>query len=156
MTVAENAYAPSLTHFPVKGMLTGPITILELSFVRVDQLRNATAAQIALAVRDEVRDLVAVGPLSKLTSLPSRSPYPSSERYVQDKRRKERKEKKERKEERRRRKSRKNLVLSCLLCYLCRWEEYLDWASKSFGLATSGIDDSIHPHSLLTSFLLQL
>ena len=82
--------------------------------MRVDQPRNATAAQIALAVRDEVRDLVTVGPLSKLTSLPSRSPYPSSERYVQDKRRKERKEKKERKEERRRRKSRKNLVLSCL------------------------------------------
>jgi 5-methyltetrahydropteroyltriglutamate--homocysteine methyltransferase len=61
MTVAENIYAASLTTLPVKGMLTGPITILQWSFVRVDQPRDATAAQIALAVRDEVHDLVAAG-----------------------------------------------------------------------------------------------
>jgi len=61
MTVAENVYAQSLTTKPVKGMLTGPITILQWSFVREDQTRELTATQIALAVRDEVSDLVASG-----------------------------------------------------------------------------------------------
>jgi len=61
MTVEENVYTQSLTKRPVKGMLTGPITILQWSFVREDQTRDQTAQQIALAIRDEVRDLVATG-----------------------------------------------------------------------------------------------
>jgi 5-methyltetrahydropteroyltriglutamate--homocysteine methyltransferase len=54
-------YAQSLTRKPMKGMLTGPITILQWSFVRDDQPRSVTAQQIALALRDEVRDLEAAG-----------------------------------------------------------------------------------------------
>ena len=61
MTVRWARYAQSLTDRPVKGMLTGPITILQWSFVRDDQPRRDTAGQIALAIRDEVRDLEAAG-----------------------------------------------------------------------------------------------
>jgi 5-methyltetrahydropteroyltriglutamate--homocysteine methyltransferase len=61
MTVEWITYAQSLTAKPVKGMLTGPITILQWSFVREDQPRRDTAYQIALSIRDEVRDLEAAG-----------------------------------------------------------------------------------------------
>ncbi len=61
MTVAWSAYAQSLTDRPVKGMLTGPVTILQWSFVRDDQPRAATCRQLALALRDEVDDLEAAG-----------------------------------------------------------------------------------------------
>lgn len=61
MTVEENKYAATLTSKHVKGMLSGPITMLQWSFVREDQSRAATAAQIALAVRDEVVDLANAG-----------------------------------------------------------------------------------------------
>ena len=61
MTVAWTAYAQSLTGKPMKGMLTGPITILQWSFVRDDQPRALTAQQIALAIRDEVVDLEKAG-----------------------------------------------------------------------------------------------
>jgi 5-methyltetrahydropteroyltriglutamate--homocysteine methyltransferase len=61
MTVRWSQFAQSLTHKPMKGMLTGPITILQWSFVRNDQPRSQTAKQIALALRDEVRDLEAAG-----------------------------------------------------------------------------------------------
>jgi 5-methyltetrahydropteroyltriglutamate--homocysteine methyltransferase len=61
MTVRWSQYAQSLTPRPMKGMLTGPITILQWSFVRNDQPRRDTACQIALAVRDEVSDLEAAG-----------------------------------------------------------------------------------------------
>src|SRR5690625_8011222 len=61
MTVAWSAYAQSLTERPMKGMLTGPVTILEWSFVRDDQTRKETCQQIALAIRDEVNDLAAAG-----------------------------------------------------------------------------------------------
>jgi 5-methyltetrahydropteroyltriglutamate--homocysteine methyltransferase len=61
MTVHWTAYAQSLTQRPMKGMLTGPITILQWSFVRDDQARSVTAQQIALAIRDEVVDLEAAG-----------------------------------------------------------------------------------------------
>jgi 5-methyltetrahydropteroyltriglutamate--homocysteine methyltransferase len=57
MTVEWTRYARSLTAKPVKGMLTGPITMLEWSFVRDDQPREITAMQIALALRAEVHDL---------------------------------------------------------------------------------------------------
>jgi 5-methyltetrahydropteroyltriglutamate--homocysteine methyltransferase len=61
MTVAWSRYAQSLTKLPMKGMLTGPVTILQWSFVRVDQPRSKTCRQIALAIRDEVADLEAAG-----------------------------------------------------------------------------------------------
>jgi 5-methyltetrahydropteroyltriglutamate--homocysteine methyltransferase len=61
MTVRWSKYAASLTRRPMKGMLTGPVTILQWSFVRDDQPRQETARQIALALRDEVRDLEAAG-----------------------------------------------------------------------------------------------
>lgn len=57
MTVTESAYAQSLTDKPVKGMLTGPITILQWSFVREDISRAEVANQIALVIRAEVADL---------------------------------------------------------------------------------------------------
>lgn len=57
MTVEWTAYAQSLTKKTVKGMLTGPVTILSWSFVRDDQSHKDTALQIALALRDEVADL---------------------------------------------------------------------------------------------------
>lgn len=57
MTVRWTKFAQSLTQRPMKGMLTGPITILQWSFVRDDQPRRKTANQIALALREEVLDL---------------------------------------------------------------------------------------------------
>ena len=61
MTVAWWQYAQSLTSRPVKGMLTGPVTILNWSFVRDDLPRAAVCRQIALAIRDEVADLEEAG-----------------------------------------------------------------------------------------------
>ena len=61
MTVEWARYAQSLTDRPVKGMLTGPVTMLQWSFVRDDQPRATTALQIAVALRDEVRDLERAG-----------------------------------------------------------------------------------------------
>jgi 5-methyltetrahydropteroyltriglutamate--homocysteine methyltransferase len=61
MTVAWARYAQSRTSKPVKGMLTGPVTMLSWSFVRDDQPLADTARQVALAVRDEIADLEAAG-----------------------------------------------------------------------------------------------
>jgi 5-methyltetrahydropteroyltriglutamate--homocysteine methyltransferase len=61
MTVKWSRYAQSLTSRPMKGMLTGPVTVLQWSFVRDDQPRAATCRQIALALRDEVLDLENAG-----------------------------------------------------------------------------------------------
>jgi 5-methyltetrahydropteroyltriglutamate--homocysteine methyltransferase len=61
MTVAWWQYAQSLTDRPVKGMLTGPVTILNWSFVRDDIPRERACRQIALAIRDEVVDLETAG-----------------------------------------------------------------------------------------------
>ena len=61
MTVRWATYAQSLTDRPVKGMLTGPVTVLNWSFIRDDQPRSETCRQIALAIRDEVVDLEAAG-----------------------------------------------------------------------------------------------
>lgn len=61
MTVAWTSFAQSLTARPMKGMLTGPVTLLQWSFVRDDQPRAETALQIALAIRDEVADLERAG-----------------------------------------------------------------------------------------------
>jgi 5-methyltetrahydropteroyltriglutamate--homocysteine methyltransferase len=61
MTVGWTVHAQSLSDKPVKGMLTGPVTILQWSFVRDDQPRSCTALQIALAMRAEVADLEQAG-----------------------------------------------------------------------------------------------
>ncbi|HWK80008.1 MAG TPA: 5-methyltetrahydropteroyltriglutamate--homocysteine S-methyltransferase [Thermomicrobiales bacterium] len=61
MTVRWATFAQSLSDKPVKGMLTGPVTILNWSFVRDDQPREVTCKQIALAIRDEVSDLEQAG-----------------------------------------------------------------------------------------------
>ncbi|MFJ4804438.1 5-methyltetrahydropteroyltriglutamate--homocysteine S-methyltransferase [Streptomyces murinus] len=61
MTVRWTSYAQSLTDRPVKGMLTGPVTMLAWSFVRDDQPLGDTARQVALALRDEVNDLELAG-----------------------------------------------------------------------------------------------
>jgi 5-methyltetrahydropteroyltriglutamate--homocysteine methyltransferase len=61
MTVDWTNFAQSLTDRPVKGMLTGPVTMLQWSFVRDDQPLEDTCEQLALAIRDEVRDLERAG-----------------------------------------------------------------------------------------------
>ena len=61
MTTTWTAFAQSLTSRPVKGMLTGPVTMLQRSFVRDDQPRDETCRQLALAIRDETADLEAAG-----------------------------------------------------------------------------------------------
>ncbi|MDB2414960.1 5-methyltetrahydropteroyltriglutamate--homocysteine S-methyltransferase [Rickettsiales bacterium] len=61
MTVRWSEYAQSKTDKPMKGMLTGPVTILQWSFVRDDQPRSETCKQIAFAIRDEVLDLEKAG-----------------------------------------------------------------------------------------------
>ncbi|VWB80910.1 5-methyltetrahydropteroyltriglutamate--homocysteine methyltransferase [Burkholderia pseudomultivorans] len=61
MTVEWITYAQSLTNKPMKGMLTGPVTILNWSFVRDDQPRSVSCCQLALAIRDEVLDLEKAG-----------------------------------------------------------------------------------------------
>ncbi len=61
MTVGWSQFAQSLTKRPVKGMLTGPVTILQWSFVRDDIGRDAVCRQIAFALRDEVQDLETAG-----------------------------------------------------------------------------------------------
>ncbi|WBA11229.1 5-methyltetrahydropteroyltriglutamate--homocysteine S-methyltransferase [Salinivibrio kushneri] len=61
MTVEWTQYAQSLTGKPLKGMLTGPVTILNWSFVRDDQPRSQTCNQLALAIRQEVQDLEKAG-----------------------------------------------------------------------------------------------
>jgi 5-methyltetrahydropteroyltriglutamate--homocysteine methyltransferase len=61
MTVRWSAYAASLSKSPMKGMLTGPVTILNWSFPRADVSREVQCKQLALALRDEVKDLEAAG-----------------------------------------------------------------------------------------------
>ncbi|GKU93686.1 hypothetical protein SLEP1_g7260 [Rubroshorea leprosula] len=61
MTVFWSSIAQSMTKRPMKGMLTGPVTILNWSFVRNDQPRHETCYQIALAIKDEVEDLEKAG-----------------------------------------------------------------------------------------------
>lgn len=61
MTVEWTVYAQSLTDRPMKGMLTGPVTMLNWSFVRDDQPKRTTAYQMAIAIRDEVEALEAAG-----------------------------------------------------------------------------------------------
>ena len=61
MTVRWWQFAQNLTTLPMKGMLTGPVTVLQWSFVRDDQPRRDTCFQLALAIRDEILDLESAG-----------------------------------------------------------------------------------------------
>ncbi|WP_111747957.1 5-methyltetrahydropteroyltriglutamate--homocysteine S-methyltransferase [Salinisphaera orenii] len=61
MTVKWSKYAQSLTDKPMKGMLTGPVTMVQWAFVRDDQPRSETVKQVALGIRDELVDLEAAG-----------------------------------------------------------------------------------------------
>ncbi|MYX17579.1 5-methyltetrahydropteroyltriglutamate--homocysteine S-methyltransferase [Streptomyces sp. SID8374] len=116
MTVRWTTYAQSLTERPVKGMLTGPVTMLAWSFVRDDQPLGETARQVALALRDEVDDLEANGTSVIQVDEPA---------------------------------LRETLPL--------RADEhaaYLQWATESFRLATSGVrpDTQIHTHMCYAEF----
>ncbi|WP_432151393.1 5-methyltetrahydropteroyltriglutamate--homocysteine S-methyltransferase [Streptomyces sp. bgisy029] len=116
MTVRWTAYAQSLTQRPVKGMLTGPVTMLAWSFVRDDQPLGETARQVALALRDEVNDLEANGTSVIQVDEPA---------------------------------LRETLPLRA-----AEHAAYLEWATESFRLATSGVrpDTQIHTHMCYAEF----
>jgi 5-methyltetrahydropteroyltriglutamate--homocysteine methyltransferase len=116
MTVKWASYAQSLTERPMKGMLTGPVTILQWSFVRDDQPRSRTALQIALAMREEVTDLERAGIGIIQIDEPA--------------------------------------VREGLPLRRSGWKEYLDWATCSFRICASGVDDStqIHTHMCYAEF----
>lgn len=116
MTVRWTSYAQSLTDRPVKGMLTGPVTMLAWSFVRDDQPLGDTARQVALALRDEVNDLEADGTSVIQVDEPALRetlPLRAADRGA-----------------------------------------YLDWATESFRLTTSGVrpDTQIHTHMCYAEF----
>ncbi|MGC5396833.1 5-methyltetrahydropteroyltriglutamate--homocysteine S-methyltransferase [Streptomyces sp. DT20] len=116
MTVRWTSYAQSLTGRPVKGMLTGPVTMLAWSFVRDDQPLGDTARQVALALRDEVDDLEAGGTSVIQVDEPA---------------------------------LRETLPLRA-----ADHAGYLDWATESFRLTTSGVrpDTQIHTHMCYAEF----
>ena len=116
ITVEWSSYTASLTDKPVKGMLTGPVTILAWSFVRDDQPLADTAFQVALALRDEIADLESAGiPVVQVDEPALREllPLKSADQS---------------------------------------W--YLDWAVRSFRLATSGVraETQIHTHLCYSEF----
>jgi len=116
MTVRWTSYAQSLTDRPVKGMLTGPVTMLAWSFVRDDQPLGDTARQVALALRDEVIDLEAAGTSVIQVDEPA---------------------------------LRETLPLRA-----ADRPAYLDWATESFRLTTSGVapGTQIHTHMCYAEF----
>ncbi len=116
MTVYWSQYAQSLTKRPMKGMLTGPVTILQWSFVRDDQPRSVTTHQIALAIRDEVVDLETAGIAAIQIDEPA---------------------------------FREGLPLR-----RSDWDQYLNWAVKTFRLSASGVKDDtqIHTHMCYSEF----
>ncbi|XP_015788983.1 uncharacterized protein LOC107365926 [Tetranychus urticae] len=116
MTVKETVYCQSLTSKPVKGILTGPVTILNWSFVRDDVPRNEVSYQIALALRDEVLALEAAGINLVQVDEPA---------------------------------VREGLPLKKI-----DWSDYLDWAVKSFRLATCKVkpETQIHTHMCYCEF----
>ena len=116
MTVSWIRYAQSLTTRPVKGMLTGPVTILQWSFYRNDQSREETALQIALAIRDEVCDLEQAGiRVIQIDEPAYREGLPLKRKD---------------------------------------WNAYLEWASRVFRVAASGVGDDtqIHTHMCYSEF----
>ncbi|MEU8953406.1 5-methyltetrahydropteroyltriglutamate--homocysteine S-methyltransferase [Streptomyces sp. NPDC048518] len=116
MTVRWTTYAQSLTGRPVKGMLTGPVTMLAWSFVRDDQPLGDTARQVALALRDEVNDLETAGTSVIQVDEPA---------------------------------LRETLPLRA-----ADHPAYLEWATASFRLSTSGVrpDTQIHTHMCYAEF----
>ena len=116
MTVRWSAYAQSLTDRPVKGMLTGPVTVLSWSFVRDDLSREQVAYQLAAALREEVADLAEAGIAAIQVDEPA---------------------------------FREGLPLR-----RSRWGEYLEWAVRSFRLATAVAPDAtqIHTHMCYSEF----
>ncbi|MFF8916193.1 5-methyltetrahydropteroyltriglutamate--homocysteine S-methyltransferase [Streptomyces sp. NPDC015032] len=116
MTVRWTSYAQSLTDRPVKGMLTGPVTMLAWSFVRDDQPLGDTARQVALALRDEVDDLESAGASIIQVDEPA---------------------------------LRETLPLRA-----AGHPAYLEWATESFRLTTSGVrpDTQIHTHMCYAEF----
>lgn len=116
MTVDWTKFAQTLTEKPMKGMLTGPVTILNWSFVRDDQSRETTCLQIALAIRDEVLDLEAAGiNIIQIDEAALREGLPL-------------------------RKS--------------QWQNYINWAIKSFKISANGVSDKtqIHTHMCYSEF----
>ncbi|OKK17836.1 5-methyltetrahydropteroyltriglutamate--homocysteine methyltransferase [Streptomyces sp. CB02488] len=116
MTVRWTSYAQSLTGRPVKGMLTGPVTMLAWSFVRDDQPLGDTARQVALALRDEVDDLEAGGTSVIQVDEPA--------------------------------------LRETLPPRAADHAGYLDWATESFRLTTSGVrpDTQVHTHMCYAEF----
>ncbi|MEU0988260.1 5-methyltetrahydropteroyltriglutamate--homocysteine S-methyltransferase [Streptomyces sp. NPDC005953] len=116
MTVRWTSYAQSLTERPVKGMLTGPVTMLAWSFVRDDQPLGDTARQVALALRDEVNDLEAAGTSVIQVDEPA--------------------------------------LRETLPLRTADHAEYLEWATESFRLTTSGVrpGTQIHTHMCYAEF----
>ncbi len=116
ITVDWISYAQSLTKKPMKGMLTGPVTILQWSFVRDDQPRYTTAYQIAFLIRDEIKDLEDADIKIIQVDEPA---------------------------------LREGLPLQT-----SKHKEYLDWAVKSFRVATCGAKDEtqIHTHMCYSEF----
>ena len=116
MTVEWSRFAQSLTEKPMKGMLTGPVTMLQWSFVRDDLPRETIALQIALALRDEVGDLEKAGIGMIQIDEPA---------------------------------FREGLPLK-----RSGWAHYLDWASRAFRIAASGVadDTQIHTHMCYSEF----
>ncbi|MCX4683388.1 5-methyltetrahydropteroyltriglutamate--homocysteine S-methyltransferase [Kitasatospora purpeofusca] len=116
MTVDWFRFAQDLTDRPVKGMLTGPVTMLAWSFVRDDQPLGDTARQVALALRDEVTDLETAGAAVVQVDEPA---------------------------------LRETLPLRA-----ADRPAYLDWATESFRLATSGVraDTQVHTHMCYAEF----
>jgi 5-methyltetrahydropteroyltriglutamate--homocysteine methyltransferase len=116
ITVRWSKYAQSLTKKVMKGMLTGPVTMLQWSFVRDDQPRSQTCQQLALIIRDEVLDLEKAGiRVIQIDEPAIREGLPLH------------------KEDR---------------------KQYLEWAVKSFLLASSGVEDGtqIHTHMCYSEF----
>ena len=116
MTVAWTAYAQSLTAKPMKGMLTGPVTILQWSFVRDDQPRSLTTEQIAWAIRDEVVDLESAGIGIVQIDEPA--------------------------------------IREGLPLRRAGWKPYLQWATRAFRIAASGVGNAtqIHTHMCYNEF----
>jgi len=116
MTVEWTRHAQSLTPRPMKGMLTGPVTMLQWSFVRTDLPREQVALQLALALRGEVNDLEAAGIAVIQIDEPA---------------------------------FREGLPLR-----RADWPVYLDWATRAFRIAASGVrdDTQIHTHMCYSEF----
>ncbi|ADY72910.1 5-methyltetrahydropteroyltriglutamate--homocysteine S-methyltransferase [Desulfurobacterium thermolithotrophum DSM 11699] len=116
MTISEIVFAQSLTEKPVKGMLTGPVTIIAWSYVREDIPTSEVAYQIALALKDEIKDYEKAGiKIVQIDEPAIREKAPIKKR---------------------------------------NWDEYFDWAIKSFRLCHSSVkpETQIHTHMCYSEF----